>query len=163
MLRGFTGGTVVKNLPASAGDTGDAGWLPGWERSPGGGHGNPLQYACLENPMDRGAWRAVVHGVAKSRTRLSTQHRTGSPDVRWALGRGDQHLPSPKQPNTASSGFTVLCRYCVSHNLKVCDNTVSSHLSNSICSIHVCAAFLQFSHYFKAFIINIFVKVICAR
>ena len=50
--RGFSGGSVVKNLPANAGD---AGSVPGWGRSPGGGHGNPLQYSCLENPMDRGA------------------------------------------------------------------------------------------------------------
>ena len=47
---------VVKNLPANAGDTGDAGSIPGWGRSPGGGHDNPLQYFCLQNPVDRGAW-----------------------------------------------------------------------------------------------------------
>ena len=47
---------VVKKLPADAGDTGDAGLIPGSGRSPGGGHGNPLQYSCMENPMDRGAW-----------------------------------------------------------------------------------------------------------
>ena len=57
---------VVKNLPASAGDIRDSGSVPGLGRSPGGGNGNPLQYSCLENPMDRGAWRATVHGVAKS-------------------------------------------------------------------------------------------------
>ena len=56
---------VVKNLPANAGDATDAGSVPGSERPPGGGHGNPLQYSCLENPMDRGAWRAAVHGVTK--------------------------------------------------------------------------------------------------
>ena len=59
---------VVKNLPASAGD---AGLIPESGRSPGVGSGNPLQYSCLENPMDGGAWWATVHGVAKSRTRLS--------------------------------------------------------------------------------------------
>ena len=52
---------MVNNLPANAGDTGS---IPGLGRSPGGGHGHPLQYSCLENPMDRGAWRATVHGVA---------------------------------------------------------------------------------------------------
>ena len=62
---------MVKNTPTSAGDIRDAGSIPGWGRSPGGGHGNPLQYSYLENPMDRGAWWATVHGVAKSRTRLS--------------------------------------------------------------------------------------------
>ena len=61
---------VVKNPPASAGDIRDLGPIPGLGRSPGGGNGNPLQYSCLENPMDRGAWRATVHGVTKSRTRL---------------------------------------------------------------------------------------------
>ena len=62
---------VVKNLPANAGDARDVGSIPDSERSPGVGNGNPLQYSCLENPMDGGAWRATVHGVAKSRTRLS--------------------------------------------------------------------------------------------
>ena len=59
---------VVKDLPANAGDVRDADSIPGSGRSPGGGHGNPLQYSCLENPMDRGAWWAVIHGVAKSQT-----------------------------------------------------------------------------------------------
>ena len=54
---------MIKKLPANAGDLGS---VPGSGRSPGGGHGNPLQCSCLENPMDRGAWRATVHGVAKS-------------------------------------------------------------------------------------------------
>ena len=61
---------MVKKPSASAGDVRDPGSIPGSGRSPGGGHGNPLQYSCLENPMDRGAWRAAVHGVTKSRTRL---------------------------------------------------------------------------------------------
>ena len=59
---------VVKNLPDSAGDIRDVGSVPGWGRSPGGGHGNPLQYLCPENPMDRGAWEAIVHRVIKSQT-----------------------------------------------------------------------------------------------
>ena len=61
---------LVKNLPANAGDEGDVRLIPGSGRSPGGGHGNPLQYFHLENPMDRGAWRATVHRVAKNRTWL---------------------------------------------------------------------------------------------
>ena len=64
---GFPGGASGKEWPAYAGDLGS---IPGWGRSPGGGHGNPLQYSCLENPMDRGAWWATDHGVAKSRTQL---------------------------------------------------------------------------------------------
>ena len=59
---------VVKNPPANAGDIRDAGLTPGLGRSPGGGHGNPLHYSCLENPMDRGALQARVHRVAKSWT-----------------------------------------------------------------------------------------------
>ena len=62
---------VVKNLFASAGDVGDSGSLSRLGRSPGEGNGTPLQYSCLENPTDRGAWWATVHAVAKSRTRLN--------------------------------------------------------------------------------------------
>ena len=65
--RGFPGGSVVKNLPANAGDAGDTCSNLESGRSPRGRNGNPLQYSCLENPTDRGAWRAMVHGVAKSR------------------------------------------------------------------------------------------------
>ena len=61
---------VVKNPPANAGDVRDVGSIPGSGRSPGGGHGNPLQYSGLENPMDRGAWQATVHWVVKSQTQL---------------------------------------------------------------------------------------------
>ena len=70
--------STVKNLPANSGDTGDVGSIPGLGRSPGGGNDNPLQYSCLENSMDRGAWWATVHGVAKSWTQLSSHARTGS-------------------------------------------------------------------------------------
>ena len=59
---------LVKNLPANAGDTRDVGSVPGSGRSPGGGHGNPLQYPSLENPMNRGAWWSMVHRVTKSQT-----------------------------------------------------------------------------------------------
>ena len=57
---------VVKNLPVNAADIRDAGSIPGSGRSPGGGHSNPLQNSCLENPMDRGAWWAIVQRVAES-------------------------------------------------------------------------------------------------
>ena len=72
-LLGLPGGSVVKNPPANVGD---AGLIPGLVRSPGGGNGNPLQYSCLENPMDRGAWWAIVHGVTKSWTQLNTHTHT---------------------------------------------------------------------------------------
>ena len=66
----FPDGLVVKNLPANAGD---AGLIPGSGRSPGEGIGNPLQYSCLENLMDRGAWQAIVHGVARVGHDLATK------------------------------------------------------------------------------------------
>ena len=62
---GFLGDSVVENLPANIGDVG---LIPELGRSPGGGNGNPLQYSCMENSMDRGAWQATVHGFAKSQT-----------------------------------------------------------------------------------------------
>ena len=62
---------VIKNLPAKAGDAGDLGSIPGLGKSPGKGNGNPLQYSCLENPMDRGAWWVTVQGFTNSQTRLS--------------------------------------------------------------------------------------------
>ena len=62
---------MVKNPPANAGDAGDSSLIPGSGRSSGGGNGNLLQYSCLVNLMDRGAWRATVHGVIKSGTQLS--------------------------------------------------------------------------------------------
>ena len=67
MPKDFSGSSVVKNPSADAGDTGEAGSIPGLGRSPGGGNGNSLQYSCLENPVDRGAWQATVHGVTESR------------------------------------------------------------------------------------------------
>ena len=66
--KGFPGGSDSKE---SACNVGDLCSIPGWGGSPGGGHGNPLQPSCPENPMDRGAWRATVHGVTKSLTQLS--------------------------------------------------------------------------------------------
>ena len=69
-LQSFPCGASVKNPPANVGDTRDVGSIPGSGRSPGGGHGNPFQYSYLENPMDRGAWQATVHGLTKSQTQL---------------------------------------------------------------------------------------------
>ena len=72
-VKGFPGGAVVKNPPASAGDAGDAGLIPGSGRSPGKGDGNPLQYSCLQSPTDRGAWQDTVQGVARVRYDLVTK------------------------------------------------------------------------------------------
>ena len=74
-ITGFPGGSVGKESAYSAVDARDMGSTPGSGRSPGEGHDNSLQYSCLKNPMDRGAWRAIVHKVAKSHTRMSTQTR----------------------------------------------------------------------------------------
>ena len=68
---GKTDSLVAQKIKASAHNAGDLGSIPGLGRSPGEGNGNPLQYSCLENPMDRGAWRTTVHRVAKSRTQLN--------------------------------------------------------------------------------------------
>ena len=69
---------MVKNLPANAGDLRDVSSIPGSGRSPGGGHGNPLQYSCLENPMDGGVWWAALHSGAKSRPHWVTNPFTFS-------------------------------------------------------------------------------------
>ena len=75
---------VVRHPLANAGGVGDLGLISGLGRSPGGGHGNPFQYSCLENPMDRGAWQATIHSVAKDLTqlkRLSMHANIGSQRV----------------------------------------------------------------------------------
>ena len=77
---------MVKNPPANAGDIGDMGSIPRLGKSPGGGHGTPLQYSCLENPMVRGAWQVAVHGVAHIQTQLkqlSTHACSGMTETFW--------------------------------------------------------------------------------
>ena len=86
---------VVNNLPANTGDIRDTGSIPRSGRSPGEGHGNPLQYSSLENAMDRGAWQATVHGVAKSRTwlkQLSTHYRAEASQLFLHYPLGFPHL-----------------------------------------------------------------------
>ena len=89
-VEGFPGGSVVKNLPAN---TGDMDSILGLGRSPGEGHGNPFQYSCLENPMDREVWKSIVHRVAKSQTQLSMRthilHRV--PEVHLELMNTHKH------------------------------------------------------------------------
>ena len=85
ILWGFPGGLVGKNPPANAGDTGDASWIRESGRSPGEGNGSPLQYFRLENPMDRGAWQAIVHRVVKSQTQLLEE---GEP-LLWSKSRSN--------------------------------------------------------------------------
>ena len=98
---GFPGGSEVK---ASAWNAGDLGWIPGSGRSPGEGNGNPLQYSLLENSMDRGAWQATVHGVAKNRTGLSD----------WYHTKNKIHAPQPFPPavkDQLSPALTLLASY----------------------------------------------------
>jgi len=73
-IMGFPGGSVSKQSICNARDAGDTGSIPGLGRSPGGGHGNPLQYSCLVNLMDRGAWRTIVHWVKELDTTEVTKH-----------------------------------------------------------------------------------------
>ena len=85
---GFPGGSVEKNLPANAGDTGNVGLIPGLGRSPGGGNGNPLQYSCLEHSTDRRAWQAAVspegHKELDTTSQLST-HRIRHKEIFYSL------------------------------------------------------------------------------
>ena len=97
---------VVKNPPANAGDLRDSSSMPGWGRCPpGGGHGNPLQYSYLENPMDRGAWQATVHGIAKSWTWLKqlSMHAAAT-----ATAKSLQSCPTLCNPiDSSPSGSTI--------------------------------------------------------
>ena len=110
---------VVKNPPANAGDIRNISSYPELGRSPGGGHDNPLQYACLENPMDRGAWQITVHGVTKSQTSLkqlsphtgdfhmvSQQHKLGTSKLRL-------HIPLRSScPSSQHRGCFSACLSC---------------------------------------------------
>ena len=92
-LGGFPGGSVVDKSPPNAGDTGNAGSIPGLGRSPGEGNGNPLWYSCMENPVDRGAWWATVHNVTKSQTQLSRHAYTCVLGSGWSLVEKVKLLP----------------------------------------------------------------------
>ena len=92
----------TKNPPANAGDIRDVGLTPGSQRSPGGGPGNPLQYSCLENPMDRGTWRIMVHRVTNSWTRLKrlsmhAYHRKGSDQLNLKQSVSEEPKPFKKR------------------------------------------------------------------
>ena len=97
---------MVKNPPANTGELRDTGLIPGLGRSPGGRHGNPLQHSCLENPMDRGAWRAAVQRVAKSRTRL--KRLSGCRRARTHT-HTHTHTPCDQGPRLFCLPFCPLC------------------------------------------------------
>ena len=95
----FSGGNSVKNSSANAGDVRGMGSIPGSWRCPGRGHGNPLSYSCLENPMNRGGWRATVHGAAKSQTWLTAEQQLQQKHVvikKWDLGFFKTHTHTHK-------------------------------------------------------------------
>ena len=98
MKASFPGGALVKNSPANAGDIRDTGSIPGSGRSPGGGHGNPLQYSCLQNPMDRGAWWAAIHRVPESDTtdiiHAHSSHKQRMLNL-WCYSKGGADLGRP--------------------------------------------------------------------
>ena len=93
------------------------GSIPGLGTLPGDGHGNPLQYPCLENPMDRGAWRATVHGVAKSRTRVKRQHARGPPGA--GASSMSQAGQRRRRPRSQGSWPPLQCSLCDA-SIKVC-------------------------------------------
>ena len=98
LSQGFPGDEVVKNPSASAGDTRDTGSIPGSGRSPGVANSNPFQYSCLENPMNRGGWWAIVHVVTRSQTCLSdwaylSQHEHSGSSWEWWQEKGEKTLP----------------------------------------------------------------------
>ena len=93
---------MVKNPPANAGDIRDTGSIPGLGRSTGGGHGNPLQYCCLENPMDRGAWWAMFHRVTKSWTQLKRLSMLSMQCVYVNAAKSLQSCPTLSDPTDCS-------------------------------------------------------------
>ena len=112
---GFPGGRVVKNLPAMQ----QTGSVPGSRRSPGGGNGNPLQYSCLDQLMDRGAWQATVPGVAKSRMWLSMHRQHIDIFSKWICmcSTGSSNATSPKSHSSPSSHNPFLSNHCSSQSL----------------------------------------------
>ena len=131
--RAFPGDVVVKNQPVNAGDAGDLGSIFGLGRSPGIGNGNPIQYSCLDNSMDRGTWWVTVHGVAKSMTWLSTHTHTHThkyhynpihnskwiqfshsvvSDSLWPHGLQHARFPCPSPTSGAYSNSCPLTQWC---------------------------------------------------
>ena len=105
-LTGYPRGSVVKNLPANAGHSGDMGSTLGSRRSPEGGNGNPLQYSSLGNPTDRGAWWVTLHRVAKSQTRLGDWSHMRALETNSSVVTREQELES------GCLGSSVTCALC---------------------------------------------------
>ena len=109
---------VVKNPPANSRDARDMGSIPGLGRCPGGGNGNPLLYACLENSMDRGAWWATVHGAPKTQTRLSTHTHTHTAPEPSYLWKAPSSLQC-RDPSDISQSTSQIYRhfFCAKHGV----------------------------------------------
>jgi len=110
-MRGFPGGSVVKNPTANAGDVG---LIPGLERSPGEGNGNPFQYSRLGNPMDRGAWQAIVHEVTKESDmaeRLNNTHPREWPRSRTLTTPNAIRMRSKRDSHSLLWGIAKLCSH----------------------------------------------------
>ena len=124
---GFPGGTSGKEPACNVGDTG---LIPGLGKSPGGGNGNPLQYSCLENPMDRRAWQATIHRVTLSRTELKQ------------LSTGQHPCSMPTWLRFLSINRCWFCQKPFLHLLKWSCDFYSPIFLNSQCSfINICVAF----------------------
>ena len=144
---GFPGGSVVKNSPASAGDTGDASLIPGSGRCSGGRNGNPVQYSCPGNSMAREAWQAAVHGVTWSQTRLSNGAQRHTVYIlrtawvvwcaMWGLRRGWYDRKSPKESYTSQRDGQrrPLKEHWANSWLALCDPMDCSLPGSSICGI----------------------------
>ena len=136
-FRGFPSGSAAKNLPANAGDAGDASLIPRSGRSLGGGHGNPMQYSCLENLVDRGAWQATAHGVAEELDvtswlnniykLLTSLWAVSHSLVFWAIaGAGVSfYLLTPKSVMAERSMDGVKCNWCIHSSV---GSTFARHL-----------------------------------
>ena len=122
----FQVGSVVKNSPVNARGATDSGMIPGSGRSPRGGNGNPLQYSCLEDPMDRGARRATAHEVTRSRTRLSDGARVPTARSPWPRQNHCWPPPLPHQTHPpCGSALPLASQYfhcCFSSKLEVTEH-----------------------------------------
>jgi len=121
---------MVKNPSANAGDVRDSGLILGWGRSPGGGHGHPLQYSCLENPGDGGAWWAAVYGVAQSRTRLKRLSSSSSICQTY-----NNHPNSKQQPKDYTGKQHLLKKQRLEEKKKTSRKNTSVMTDKWICAI----------------------------
>ena len=123
------GGAVVKEFTCRVGGTGDMGSIPGLGRSPGERNGNPLQYSCLGNPMDRGAQQAIAHGVAKSRTWLSMEHCLRAIPCVEEKNKVHTHCRQSKERKISKLNYarSISCSHLVNHKCSGGNLTLGKH------------------------------------